>query len=60
MPLAGGIVYGDKYPYILPVGLWVAGALLLIGRIFLAGGIMSFAGFMELSCSFLFLSWEGL
>lgn len=36
MPLAGGIVYGDKYPYILPVGLWVAGALLLIGAYILS------------------------
>ena len=31
MPLVGGIVYGDKYPYILSVGWWIAVILLLIG-----------------------------
>ncbi len=31
MPLVGGIVYGDKHPYVLPVVVWVAGILLLIG-----------------------------
>lgn len=31
MPLVGGIVYGDKYPYTLPAGIWIAGILLLIG-----------------------------
>lgn len=36
MPLVGGIVYGDKYPYVLPVCLWVA-------EIFLLAGIYAFS-----------------
>lgn len=31
MPLASGIVYGDKFPYIPPVGVWIGAVLLLIG-----------------------------
>lgn len=31
LPLVGGIVYGDKFPYVPPVGVWVGGVLLLIG-----------------------------
>ena len=36
MPLVGGIVYGDKYPYILPASLWMAVILLLIGAYILS------------------------
>ncbi len=36
MPLVGGIVCGDKYPYVLPVCLWVA-------EIFLLAGIYAFS-----------------
>lgn len=36
MPLVGGIVYGDKYPYILPASLWIAVILLLIGAYLLS------------------------
>ena len=36
MPLVGGIVYGDKYPYILPASLWIAVILLLIGAYILS------------------------
>lgn len=31
MPLVGGIVYGDSYPYVLPAALWVVVFLLPVG-----------------------------
>ena len=49
MPLVGGIVYGDKYPYILPASLWIAVILLLIGAYLLSRKYYAFASYMGLS-----------
>ena len=36
MPLAGGIVYGEAFPYVLSVGVWMSGLLFLLGILFIS------------------------
>ena len=36
MPLAGGIVYGEAFPYVLSVGVWMPGLLFLLGILFIS------------------------
>lgn len=54
MPLVGGVVCGDAFPYVLPFGVWIAGFIFLIGLYLLCRHRNAYCGLFGVAV-FLFL-----
>lgn len=54
MPLVGGVICGDAFPYVLPFGVWIAGFIFLIGLYLLCRHRNAYCGLFGVAV-FLFL-----